>query len=74
MNSKQKVNDKCLCDSGKKYKNCCINKKTSNVISENITNNLDSNFIRQNIINDMENYANKSQELYNICCNEDCRG
>ena len=26
MNTKQKVNDKCLCGSGKKYKSCCKNK------------------------------------------------
>jgi hypothetical protein len=32
MNAKQKVNDKCLCGSGKKYKKCCINKPNSNVI------------------------------------------
>ena len=33
MNTKQKVNDKCLCGSGKKYKKCCINKQNSNVIA-----------------------------------------
>ena len=33
---KQKVNDKCLCGSGKKYKKCCMN-KLSNVISRDIT-------------------------------------
>jgi hypothetical protein len=33
MNIKQKVNDKCLCGSGKKYKKCCINKSSSNVIT-----------------------------------------
>jgi hypothetical protein len=27
MNSKQKVNDKCLCGSGLKYKKCCKNNK-----------------------------------------------
>lgn len=32
MNTKQKVNDKCLCGSDKKYKKCCINKPPSNVI------------------------------------------
>ena len=32
MNTKQKVNDKCLCGSGKKYKKCCINKPPSNII------------------------------------------
>jgi hypothetical protein len=32
MNTKQKVNDKCLCGSSKKYKKCCINKLNSNVI------------------------------------------
>ena len=33
MNTKQKVNNKCLCGSGKKYKKCCINKSSSNVIT-----------------------------------------
>lgn len=33
MNTTQKVNDKCLCESGKKYKKCCINKSSSNVIT-----------------------------------------
>ena len=37
MNTKQKVNDKCLCGSGKKYKKCCIN-KSSHVIPTYITN------------------------------------
>ena len=37
MNTKQKVNDKCLCGSGKKYKKCCKN-KSSNVIPTYITN------------------------------------
>ncbi len=32
MNTKQKVNDKCFCGSGKKYKKCCINKPNYNVI------------------------------------------
>jgi hypothetical protein len=39
MNSKQKVNDKCLCGSSKKYKKCCKNKSVSNIIPTNITNN-----------------------------------
>jgi len=38
MNSTQKVNDKCLCGSGKKYKKCCINKSQSNIIPSCITN------------------------------------
>lgn len=38
MSTKQKVNDKCLCGSGKKYKKCCINKPNSNVIPTYITN------------------------------------
>jgi hypothetical protein len=36
MNRKQKVNDKCLCGSGKKYKKCCINKIPSNDILKKI--------------------------------------
>ena len=32
MNTKQKVNDKCLCGSGKKHKKCCMNNSsTSNI-------------------------------------------
>jgi len=38
MSTKQKVNEKCLCGSGKKYKKCCINKPNSNVIPTHITN------------------------------------
>lgn len=44
MNTKQKVNDKCLCGSGKKYKKCCINKLTHTylppqTLSQSITRN-----------------------------------
>lgn len=34
----QKVNDKCSCNSGKKYKKCCMNKPQSNVIPTYIEN------------------------------------
>ena len=38
MSTKQKVNEKCLCGSGKKYEKCCINKPNLNVIPTHITN------------------------------------
>lgn len=38
MSTKQKVNEKCLCGSGKKYKKCCIDKPNSNVFPTHITN------------------------------------
>lgn len=37
MSLKQKVNDKCLCGSGKKYKKCCINKQPISVVPKYIT-------------------------------------
>ena len=36
MNTNQKVNDKCLCGSGKKYKKYCINKPNSNDVPTHI--------------------------------------
>jgi hypothetical protein len=61
MNSTQRVNEKCLCNSGKNYKKCCMNKTPQ-----------DTRLLH--IKEQMEYYSKKSNELYKACYDEGCNG
>jgi len=84
MNSKQKVNDKCLCGSGKKYKKCCLNKQQLIMTPSNVTsvqenkkkycvnkqqlNNITSNVTYKNE-NKLDNIR-KAEKMYKLCLDE----
>ena len=66
--TKQKVNDKCLCGSGKKFKKCCINKTKEEILLLMQKNGNEETRLL------MEKNGNEAHELYKICCDEGCDG